>query len=242
MDKLKTLVKGLRNEEEVGKFWAGAVHDSKLGVVPVWLFDLKNHDTCLMDEVLVHRILNEAMDLPPSVQKILVYYVDITDKDEIEDSIRYDGRRRAEIEFMDLKEVLDDVVVGDYAEFTCEKAGDDLLGGYVVTIRKFVNDRVARKIDEYNQKAFENSTAEKPHNPILISDAGLELIEHLSLDCTSATGPWHSDAELKIDKTGRVILNGQKTRAFWDATLPTPTHPLRFKLRNICGDESVYVV
>lgn len=115
-----------------------------------------------------------------------------------------------------------------------------ILGGYAVTIDTFVSDRVLRKIDEFNQKALLNSSAKKPYKPIEISEEGLELIEYLSLDCTSAEGVWHSDAEIKIDKNGFVILNGVKTKDFWDGRIYCEKKPLRLKIRNICGDETVW--
>lgn len=57
-----------------------------------------------------------------------------------------------------------------------------------------------------------NASAKKPFKPIEISEDGLELIEFLSLDCTAADGEWHSDSEIKIDKNGFVIRNGEKPR------------------------------
>ena len=67
----------------------------------------------------------------------------------------------------------------------------------------------------------------------------LELIEWVNLDCTSAEGAWRSDTEIKIDKKGFVTRNGQKTKMFWDATITSDRKPLRLKIRNIAGDESV---
>jgi len=138
--------------------------------------------------------------------------------------------------------ILDDVVIGDYATFHVEEAHDDLLGGWAVAIDSFISDRVLRKIDEFNRTAALNATAKKPYKPIEISEEGLELIEFLSLDCTAAEGEWHSDAEIKIDKNGYVILNGTKTKQFWDGKIPTDKPPLRLKIRNICGDETVWLM
>ena len=84
----------------------------------------------------------------------------------------------------DLKSILDDVVIGDYAEFHAE----EIAGGYAVAIDKFMSDRVWSNIAEFNQKAFLNSSAKKPYKPIEISEEGLELIEFLSLDCTATGG------------------------------------------------------
>ena len=83
-----------------------------------------------------------------------------------------------------------------------------------------------------------NATAKKPFKPIEVSDDGLELIEYLSLDCSNTQGEWHSDSEIKIDKNGYVIRNGEKTKEFWDGTIYGEKKPLRLKIRNICGDET----
>ena len=71
-----------------------------------------------------------------------------------------------------------------------------------------------------------------------------KAIEWVSLDCTNADkhGPWHSDAEIKIDKYGYVIRNGMKTQDFWDATIKCDQKLLCMKIRNICGDETVFIL
>ena len=139
-----------------------------------------------------------------------------------------------------MKTVLDDVVIGDHAEFRCAKTSEGFFEGYTVTIDRFLSDRVLGKIMEYNNKARLNS--KKAFKPIEISEEGLKLIEFLSLDCTSTEGEWHSDSEIKIDKLGYVIRNGQKTKQFWDGTIQSEKQPLRVKIRNICGDETVWEV
>ena len=96
------------------------------------------------------------------------------------------------------------------------------------------------KIYDFNAKNM-GADKKKKFNPITISEEGLETIEYLSVDCTSAEGEWHSDAEIKIDKLGYVILNGQKTKNFWDAKIYAPKQPLRLKILNICGDETIFV-
>ena len=116
-----------------------------------------------------------------------------------------------------------------------------LFGGWRVTVDKFLSDRVIGKIREYNWKSQLNA-GKKGFQPIEISDEGLELIEYLSLDCTAAEGEWHSDSEIKIDKLGYVIRNGVKTKDFWDGTITSEQKPLRLKIRNICGDETVWEV
>lgn len=68
---------------------------------------------------------------------------------------------------------------------------------------------------------------------------GLEVIEFLSVDCAATDGEWHSDSEIKIDKDGFVIVNGNIIRGFWDGCFFDRKKPLRLKICNICGDETV---
>lgn len=51
--------------------------------------------------------------------------------------------------------------------------------------------------------------------------------------------PWHSDSEIKIEKDSTVTINGRTTSDFWDGTILADTKPLRMKIRNICGDETI---
>jgi adenine-specific DNA-methyltransferase len=37
-----------------------------------------------------------------------------------------------------------------------------------------------------------------------------------------------------------VIRNGSKTKTFWDGSITSDAQPLRLKIRNICGDETVW--
>lgn len=243
MEKIKSLIPGLKNEDSLDSFWEGAISDSSLGLVPVYVPNLMDSSSKLLDVVTMNRIIHQAIpELDTNVKKVIVYYIDITDEAEIRKFIDEDDSTTVQIELRDLKTILDDVVIGDHATFHAEERHDDLLGGYAVTIDTFVSDRVLRKIDEFNQKALLNSSAKKPYKPIEISEEGLELIEYLSLDCTSAEGVWHSDAEIKIDKNGFVILNGVKTKDFWDGRICCEKKPLRLKIRNICGDETVWNV
>ncbi len=248
MEKIKSLIPGLKNEDKVDEFWEGYISDSKLGKMPVYVPNLMDSSSKLLDEVMMNRILHEAIpDLPDDIKKVIVYYIDITSKEEIEKFISDDKSTLVEIELRDLKDVLDDVVIEDYAEFECKKATQELLGqkveteGYVIEIEKFISDRVMQKITDYNQKAFANDK-KGTFKPIEISPDGLELIEFLSLDCTSAEGEWHSNNEIKIDKNGYVIVNGEKKKTFWDGTIHSDKKPLRLKIRNICGDETEWKV
>lgn len=243
MDKIKSLIPGLKNEDSLDSFWAGAITDSKLGTIPVYVPNLMDSTSKLLDMVLMNRIIHQAIpDLDPGIKKVIVYYIDITSEKEILRFIEQDDSTNVQIELRDLKNVLDDVVISDYAQFHTEGQKGDLFGGYGVVIDAFVSDRVLQKITEFNNKGELNATAKKPFKPIVVSDDGLELIEYLSLDCSAAQGEWHSDSELKIDKNGYVIRNGEKTKEFWDGAIYSEKKPFRLKIRNICGDETVWEV
>ncbi|MBQ9547265.1 MAG: site-specific DNA-methyltransferase [Bacteroidales bacterium] len=247
MEKLRSLILGLRNEDKLDKFWEGSIHDSQFGMMPVYLPNLMDGTTRLLDRPLMNRIIHEAMpDLPDDVRKVIVYYIDITDKQDIEAFIRENNDvSMAEIELRDLKQVLDNVVVEDEAEFKMSQVQDGIFQKWQVSIERFHSDRVKRKIDEYNINGQTQASAKgKEFKPILISEEGLETIEWLSVDSTTAdkNAPWHSDAEIKIDRLGYVIENGKKSTRFWDGTIRTDSRPLRLKIRNICGDESEFLI
>lgn len=250
MDKLRSLVTGLRHDEaELDGFWAGALNDSRLGLVPVFLPDLKDHTTKVLDIPLINRIVNGAMpDLPDKVRKVVVYYVDIEDRAAVEEFIEANSSPDCTIELRDLKELLVEVVLADEVRLSVNPEN-------VVTFESFQSDRLQQKIAEYNARHGLNSqpggalldddnqpveaTPVKGFKPIEISEDGLELIEWVGADCTAAEGPWHSDVELKIDKNGYAIRDGKKTKEFWDATLACPRTPLRLKVRSIAGDETI---
>lgn len=241
MDKIKSLIPGLRNEDALDTFWEGTIADSRLGTIPVYVPNLMDSSSKLLDTVLINRVIHQAIpELDASIKKVIVYYIDITDEAEIQKFIAEDDSTTVEIELRDLKTVLDDVVIGDHAEFTVQEVADDLMGGYRITIDRFVSDRVLGKIMDYNNEARFNT--KKTFKPIEISEEGLELIEYLSVDTTSREGEWHSDSEVKIDKNGFVALDGKKTKTFWDGTIRSEKPPLRLKIRNICGDETIWEV
>ena len=247
MDKLKSLIKGLRNEDALDKFWEGSIVDTQHGMMPVYLPNLMDSSTRLLDKPLMNRIIREALpDLPDDTKRVIVYYIDITDRNEIEQFIKEQNNQTTiEIELRDLKQVLDEVVVEDEAEWELTETQDNLFKGWKVELKSFHSDRVLRKIEEVNMKGQQQSIAKgKAFKPIEISDEGLETIEWISLDSSTADkqAPWHSDAEVKIDRLGYAILNGKKTQDFWDATIQCDQMPLRMKIRNICGDETVYVL
>ncbi len=249
MDKLKSLIKGLRNEDALDKFWEGSIMTTKDGMVPVYLPNLMDSSTRLLDKPLMNRIIREAMpDLPDDTKRVIVYYIDIEDRAEIEQFIKEQNTETLiEIELRDLKEVLDEVVINDEVTFHCEQVKDGLLDVWQVTIDTFLSDRVLTRIREYNQKSEAQAQSKgRPYTPLTVSDEGLETIEWLSLDCEHGEpdAPWHSDVELYIDKNGYTQTNGKATGKFWDGTIRTTDDrcPLRLKVRNICGDETIAVI
>lgn len=257
MDKLKSLIIGLKNEDGLDSFWEGAIQDSKEGLVPVYLPNLLDHSTKVLDIPLMNRVLNQAMpELPEDVRKVVVYYIDIDDRESLNKFINENNPTNIEVELRDLKEVLDEVVINDVVEYEL----DEVEGGYVIDFTGFMSDRVQQKIDEYNQKrglngnrrgllnaaeeSDEDATPGKKtkFKPIEVSENGLELIELVSLDCTNKDGAWQSDTEIKIDKNSFVIRDGRKTKEFWDGKIHSEAKPLRMKIRNISGDESVVLL
>ena len=244
MDKLKSLILGLRNEDRLDKFWEGSINDTKEGMVPVYLPNLMDSSTRLLDTALMNRILKEAMpDLPDDTKKVIIYYIDITSKEEIEQFIKEQNDTLIKIELRDLKNILDNVVVEDEATFEVKQVQPkgQVFKIWQVYIERFFSDRVNRKINEYNLKGQEQALKEnKKYVPITISEEGLETIEFLSLDCTTAEGAWHSDAEILINRLGYVRKNGIDTKEFWDGAITSENKPLRLKIRNICGDETIY--
>ena len=242
MDKIKSLIPGLRNEDSLDSFWNSAINDSRLGMIPVYIPNLQGKSQDVLDVVFINRVIHQAIpELPGNVKKVIIYYTDIIDEKEVRKYSDHPDSTTVEIEFKDLKAVLDDVVIGDYAEFHTEEATTDLFGGWLTTIDRFASDRVSQKLLVFNNTNMRVSVEKgKPFTPVVVSDNGLELIEYVSVDCTAAEGPWHSDSEIKIDKNSFVIRNGQKTKEFWDATIRSTDKPLRLKIRNICGDETEY--
>ena len=250
MDKLKSLIPGFREEAGLNPLWSGAIEDLESGWMPVHLPNLLDSSSRVLDISAIAPIIKEAIpELPDDTKKVIVYYIDIHDCPELEKYIKESNDTLIEIELRDLKRVLDDVVAEDTVRFNVKKSTDGVLNIWQVDILSFHSDRVWRKIDEVNEKARQQYLVEVSKgkniefNPILLSEEGLEAIEMLSLDCTSAdkSAPWHSDSEIKIDRLGYVIKNGKKTSSFWDGSITSDERPLRLKIRNICGDESIFL-
>ena len=249
MDKLKGLIHGLHNDANLSRPWAGSISDTKNGSMPVYLPDLKDKSfSRLLDKPLINRIIREAMpDLPDDTKKVIVYYIDIDDEKDLKAFIHEQNDTGISIELRDLKNVLDNVVLEDEAQFTAKEVQPEgeVFKVWQLSIDRFYSDRVTKAIETFNQKGQQQAqSGHKTFKSITISEEGLETIEFLSVDCTNAdpSAPWHSDAEILVDRLGYVRLNGKDTEKLWDGTIATDKRPLRLKIRNICGDETIFVI
>ncbi len=238
MDKLATLIPGLqRKVEGVSKFWFGAITEAKVGTVPVYVPNLLNTQEKVLDIPAINTIINqELQNLEVNAKKVIVYYIDIEDQKAVEKFIKDNNATETEVELKDMKNLLHAIVIEDIVEFITTES----LAGYETEITKFISDRLIQKINAFNQKGnMQSLNKEKKFNPISISEDGLELIELISLDCENLEGPWHSSTEIKIDKLGFVIKDGVKTKEFWNGKIASGKKPLRIKIRNISGDETI---
>jgi len=241
MDKLATLIPGLqKGVKGISSFWFGAITKSKEGIVPVYVPNLLNTQEKVLDIPTINIIINqELQNLEVYAKKIIVYYIDIDNQKAIEKFIKVNNATEIEVELKDLKNLLHDVVIEDIIEFTTT----EIKGVYTTEITKLISDRLIQKIGEFNQKGNLQSIAKgKKFDPINISNDGLELIELIALDCENVEGQWHSTTEIKIDKLGYVIKNGVKTKEFWNGKITSDKKPLRIKVRNISGDETIKVI
>ena len=255
MDNIKRVIKGLRNEDSLDKMWEGSVSDSKYGQVPVYIPNLTDPTTRILTKHLMRRIIHEAMpDLPENTKKVKVFYIDVDDLDEIKRFCDTENYFPIEIDFEDLKPKLDNFIMADDARWTLSEVSEGMFKVWQVAIDSFHCERVIKKIDEYNLKmqeqiatAAEDEKKKKQFTPMTISAEGLECIEWLSLDCTSPEeqDEWHSDVELKIETDSHVRYNnGEKSQNYWDGTIRTldERKPFRMKIRNICGDETIFLL
>ncbi len=239
-DAITRIIPGLRVDPTMGSMWIGSIMDTTYGSSPVYVPDLMDSSSRVLDIVTLNRIINDAMpQLPPTTKRVIIYYVDIIDRQELEYFIKDNNDTVIEIELRDLKELLDNAVLQDDVEYTISEDPTKMVDVFTVAITRFYSDRVSHKINEFNQKAMANS--KKKFVPIELSLEGLEAIEMVSLDCTAAeeNASWHSDSEIKIEKDSTITINGRKTSDFWDGTIHADTKPLRMKIRNICGDETI---
>lgn len=256
MDKLRdNLIPGLTaNAKLDSQYWAGSIMDSKYGMMPVYLPNLLDGSKRVLDKSEMMNIIHKALpDLPDEVKRVIIYYVDVEEINELRQFIEAENQQTLiEFELRDLKQVLDEVVMEDEAEWDLQEAKDPLglSMGWKLQMKSFHSDRVAKKVHDFNEKGVLQTNKKRASgksanfSKIKLSNEGLETIEWASVDCVNAekNAPWHSDMEVKIEKMGTVTINGKKTQDYWDACVVSDDKPLRLKIRNICGDETIFVL
>lgn len=256
MDKLRdNLIPGLTaNAKLDSQYWAGSIMDSKYGMMPVYLPNLLDGSKRVLDKSEMMNIIHKALpDLPDEVKRVIIYYVDVEEINELRQFIEAENQQTLiEFELRDLKQVLDEVIMEDEAEWDLQEAKDSLglSMGWKLQLKSFHSDRVAKKVHDFNEKGVLQTNKKRASgksanfSKIKLSDEGLETIEWASVDCVNAekNAPWHSDMEVKIEKMGTVTINGKKTQDYWDACIVSDDKPLRLKIRNICGDETIFVL
>lgn len=244
MEKLPRLITGFQyikylDESLDSTYFQGYIATPK-EVIPCHLPNLLDSNHKVLDVPYFKEILHYGVGNLEAhtrgIKKLRIYYVDIDNEEELREMAKEYEYFRGEIEFVPLRDALIEVVDNDYVEYKLEKTKQ----GFKVAITKFLSDRVKQKIDAYNQKRkLQAIKKSKAFVPILLSENGLECVEYLSLDCENTNGEWHSSSEIKINKNSLVIKNGVKTKDLWNGYIESTKKPLRLKVRNICGDESV---
>lgn len=256
MDKLRdNLIPGLTaNAKLDSQYWAGSIMDSKYGMMPVYLPNLLDGSKRVLDKSEMMNIIHKTLpDLPDEVKRVIIYYVDVEEINELRQFIEAENQQTLiQFELRDLKQVLDEVIMEDEAEWDLQEAKDSLglSMGWKLQLKSFHSDRVAKKVHDFNEKGVLQTNKKRASgksanfSKIKLSDEGLETIEWASVDCVNAEkkAPWHSDMEVKIEKMGTVTINGKKTQDYWDASIVSDDKPLRLKIRNICGDETIFVL
>ena len=152
-------------------------------------------------------------DLDSNIKKVILYYIDITSEEEIRKFIAEDDSTTVEIELRDLKTILDDVVIGDYAKFHTEEIHEDLFGGWQVMIDTFVSDRVLQKITDFNNKARIERFCQKAIQAN--RDAARMVWNRLNFSVLTVLPPMVSGtltAKSKLIKTGLSFAMVKKTR------------------------------
>jgi len=254
MDRVKEIIPNLKEDAGLGKFWAGSISDSKKGKIPVYVPDLKNSQERLLDRAMMSRIVEEITKINADIdlKEVRIFYINKIDDAELEKEEQHTDLR-IKIVKEPLRPYLAQTIELDKARWDGPReVQDGCFSRWRIDLKWFFSDRVAKKIKDYNEISLaqvnkhneKNPDSPKTFTPLRISEEGLETIEMVSLDCTSADSPeWHADAEIKIDaKTSRMIINGVKTQKFWQGYIVSDERPLRMKVRNICGDETIFVL
>lgn len=65
------------------------------------------------------------------------------------------------------------------------------------------------------------------------------VIYYLSCAFVNLDAHLYPDWGTKIDKDRTITINGCKTSDLWTGTIHADTTPLRMKICNVCGDETI---
>ncbi len=246
--KLKGLIPGLASASELPAPWSGVLTGDQ-GAVPVMLPNLLDSRQRVLDDAALLQLTMEHLpalrdwqdDRGYTVSQVVVYFIDTAKTlSEIDDWLKDKNPTGIAIEWRDLKVLLDDVVLNDTLNASVHAVDTD----FETRIDQYHSDYIAQKLNDFaSKKAVQASAGTQPATPIALSARGLECIEWASVDCMAAQGAWHSDAEVKIDSKHRVWVNGvkrsDKPPVPWNGTVRSKTQPLRLKVRNVAGDETV---
>lgn len=198
MDKLRdNLIPGLTaNAKLDSQYWAGSIMDSKYGMMPVYLPNLLDGSKRVLDKSEMMNIIHKALpDLPDEVKRVIIYYVDVEEINELRQFIEAENQQTLiEFELRDLKQVLDEVIMEDEAEWDLQEAKDPLglSMGWKLQLKSFHSDRVAKKVHDFNEKGVLQTNKKRASgksanfSKIKLSDEGLETIEWASVDCVNA--------------------------------------------------------
>lgn len=107
MDKLRdNLIPGLTaNAKLDSQYWAGSIMDSKYGMMPVYLPNLLDGSKRVLDKSEMMNIIHKALpDLPDEVKRVIIYYVDVEEINELRQFIEAENQQTLiEFELRDLK-------------------------------------------------------------------------------------------------------------------------------------------
>ncbi|WP_438504027.1 DNA methyltransferase [Bacteroides acidifaciens] len=147
-DAITRIIPGLRLDSTIGSMWVGSITDSTYGSSPVYLPDLMDSSSRVLDIVTLNRIINDAMpQLSPNVKRVIIYYIDIVDRQELDDFIKDNNDTVIEIELRDLKELLDNAILQDEVEYTLTEDQTKMVDNFTVAIKRFYSDRVGHNND-----------------------------------------------------------------------------------------------
>lgn len=107
MKEINEILPGLEKVETVNAYYQGKIIDSS-GNTSVYVPNLADDTSQLLDEVLLKQLINAVTSAKDSsVNKIIIYYIDISDKATLEKLINDNSDINAPVELMSLNRLLD---------------------------------------------------------------------------------------------------------------------------------------